>query len=318
MLQATKQPCRLIPTVLRYVESANADYLPADAFFIDPIRNDYDSLEDTSNVTIAGNTIAAASNGDGTLATLTFETVDYKPATVTLAEVYLVDTDGKQWEVTTQNGEVIEPPELDKKIFGDLNLDGVVNIEDLTIVKDNLGQRGQHIADVNGDHLVDIVDLVLVAGAFEGGAAAPVLHPEALEMFTTAEVQQWLSQAQHLNLTDATSQRGILFLVQLLTVLTPKETALLVNFPNPFNPETWIPYQLAKPAEVTITIYTANGQAIQRLALGHQHAGRYHNRSRAAYWDGKNQFGEPVASGVYFYTLTAGKFTATRKMLIRK
>ena len=96
------------------------------------------------------------------------------------------------------------------------------------------------------------------------------------------------------------------------------ETALLANYPNPFNPETWIPYQLSKDAEVSLTIYAVNGQIVRRLALGHQAAGMYQDRSRAAYWDGKNAFGEPVASGVYFYTLTAGDFTATRKMLIRK
>ncbi|MDE0423622.1 MAG: trypsin-like peptidase domain-containing protein [Candidatus Poribacteria bacterium] len=98
----------------------------------------------------------------------------------------------------------------------------------------------------------------------------------------------------------------------------PKETVLLTNYPNPFNPETWIPYQLAKPAEVTVTIYAADGKLVRRLALGHQPAGVYQSKSRAAYWDGKNDVGESVASGLYFYTLKAGEFTATRKMLIRK
>ena len=100
--------------------------------------------------------------------------------------------------------------------------------------------------------------------------------------------------------------------------LTPKETALLPNYPNPFNPETWIPYHLSKDAAVTLHIYAMNGTLVRTLTLGHQPAGIYQTRSRAAYWDGKNQFGEPVASGVYFYTLTAGDFTATRKMLIMK
>ena len=103
-----------------------------------------------------------------------------------------------------------------------------------------------------------------------------------------------------------------------ISVAAIREDALLVNFPNPFNPETWIPYQLSKPAEVTITIYAVDGQVVRRLALGHQAAGIYQTRSRAAYWDGRNEFGEPVASGLYFYTLTAGDFRATRKMLIRK
>ncbi len=103
-----------------------------------------------------------------------------------------------------------------------------------------------------------------------------------------------------------------------ILVTANRENALLANFPNPFNPETWIPYQLAKSADVTLHIYTVNGTLVRTLALGHQAAGMYQNRSGAAYWDGRNAFGEPVASGVYFYTLTAGDFTATRKMLIRK
>ena len=95
-------------------------------------------------------------------------------------------------------------------------------------------------------------------------------------------------------------------------------TSLLRNYPNPFNPETWIPYQLAAPAEVTLAIFGANGQLVRTLALGHQAAGVYATKSRAAYWDGRNNIGERVASGLYFYTLQAGAFTATGKMLIMK
>ncbi len=200
----------------------------------------------------------------------------------------------------------------------DVNGDGTVNITDLVLVASNLGKTGQNAADINGDGTVNITDLVLVAGALGTNAAAPSLHPDTLEILTATEVKQWLSAAQQFDLTDTTSQRGILFLQQLLIALTPKETALLANYPNPFNPETWIPYQLAKDAEVTLHIYAVNGTLVRMLTLGHQAAGMYQNRSRAAYWDGKNEFGEPVASGVYFYTLTAGDFTATRKALIRK
>ena len=98
----------------------------------------------------------------------------------------------------------------------------------------------------------------------------------------------------------------------------PNETALHPNYPNPFNPETWIPYQLSESADVTLTIYAVNGHVVRQLALGHQPAGMYQSRSRAAYWDGRNALDEPVASGVYFYTLEAGNFTSTRKMLIMK
>ena len=201
---------------------------------------------------------------------------------------------------------------------GDINGDGVVNIQDLVLVANAFGQTGQQPADVNGDGIVNIADLVKVAGAIGGDAAAPSAMPEALEFFSTAEVQQWLVETERLSFTDAMSQRGVRFLEQLLAALTPTETALLPNYPNPFNPETWLPYRLAELAEVTVRIYAATGSLIRMLALGHLPAGIYEGRSRAAYWDGRNALGEPVASGVYFYTLQAGEFSATRKMVIRK
>ena len=100
------------------------------------------------------------------------------------------------------------------------------------------------------------------------------------------------------------------------TALT--KTALLPNYPNPFNPETWIPYQLAKPANVTLTIYNVRGVKVRQLALGHRSAGIYYSRSHAAHWDGKNNLGEKVAGGVYFVKFKAGNYTKIRKMLIRK
>ena len=101
-------------------------------------------------------------------------------------------------------------------------------------------------------------------------------------------------------------------------VTLPDKNALLANYPNPFNPETWIPYQLVAPADVTLTIYAVDGKLVRTLALGQQPGGMYQSKSRAAYWDGRNEHNEPVASGLYFYTLTAGEFSATRKLLIRK
>ena len=98
-------------------------------------------------------------------------------------------------------------------------------------------------------------------------------------------------------------QQGIANLERLLALFIPEETALLHNYPNPFKPETGMPYQLT--AEVTLTVYAANGAVVRTLVLRHQPAGIYQTRTRAVYWDGKNQLGEKVASGVYFYTLTA-------------
>ena len=97
-----------------------------------------------------------------------------------------------------------------------------------------------------------------------------------------------------------------------------KRDALLQNFPNPFNPETWIPYQLGRPSEVVLTIYNTNGQVVRTLEVGLQPAAAYHNRESAVYWDGRNDVGEMVANGVYFCTLTAGDFSATLKMLVGK
>ena len=294
-------------TALRYVESANGDYLPAGAFFAPPVV-------DGNHVTLGATSLARPSNGDGTLATLTFEVIDVKESLLALSDVILTDSDGELLPYLATGGLVIEPPHVRE----DVNRDKVVNIQDLVQVATRLNQVWTGKEDVNQDRVVNIVDLVLVAGALGNAAAAPSVYPLALTMLNATDVQQWLFQAQSLNLTDATEQRGILFLEQLLVALTPKETALLQSYPNPFNPETWIPYQLSEPADVTLHIYAVDGIVVRTLALGHQSVGVYQGKSRAAYWDGKNGVGESVASGVYFYTLTAGDFTATRKMLIRK
>ncbi|RKU21634.1 hypothetical protein C6499_21800 [Candidatus Poribacteria bacterium] len=295
-------------SALRYVESANGDYLPSGAFFVPPVA-------EGNTVTLAASSLAGESNGDGTLATLTFEIVAIKASTVRLTNVLLTDGSGGSSVPEIENAEITEPPQLP----ADINQDGVVNIIDLTLVASNFGKTGSNDTDVNGDGVVNIIDLTLVAAAFGNTAAAPELWSRDLEIAPTrAAVEQWLSEARRLNLTDPTFQRGISVLGQLLAALTPKETALLPNYPNPFNPETWIPYQLAKSTEVTLTIYAVDGQVVRTLSLGHHPAGVYQSRSRAAYWDGRNQLGEPVSSGVYFYTLTAGDFSATRKMSITK
>ena len=297
-------------TAFRLVNFTEGDYLAAGGLF----------LRDGGffgEVTLVANTLEA-SNGAGTLATLAFEVIDFKASTLILSQVYLVDADGKRWEATTSNGAVTIPPEPTEETVGDINRDGVVDILDLTIVGARFGQRGHNSADLNGDGLVDIVDLVLVASKFGGEAAAPSLYPQAFKLLTAAEVRQWLSQAEQLALTDPTYLRGIAVLEQLHAALAPQETALLPNYPNPFNPETWIPYRLAEDALVTLIIYDQSGQIVRALDVGYQSAAFYETRSKAIYWDGRNEFGEGVASGVYFYHLSADDFSATRKMLILK
>lgn len=216
-------------------------------------------------------------------------------------------------------------------IPGDVNTDGVVNILDLVFIASYIGASNAANADLNGDGTVDTQDLVMVANAFGDIASAPSAHG-----LTAIQVEQWLRLAKRetsrpiqtvVSPQDFSYARGIQVLEQLRQSLIPKTTALLPNYPNPFNPETWIPYHLANASDVRVTIYDARGGVVRTLDLGHQAAGPYTSRRRAAYWDGRNDFGEPVASGVYFYTLStestrdsviAGDFTATRKMLIRK
>ena len=152
-----------------------------------------------------------------------------------------------------------------------------------------------------------------IKDADNNAQAAPSARPIALADYPPfkelpPEVQEYLLRyfGEFVSMTDATDWQ------------IPEQTSLLPNYPNPFNPETWIPYQLAEPADVTLTIYDIQGRVVRDLDLGHQRPGMYHGRTRAAHWDGRNTQGEPAASGVYFYTLKAGEFTATRKMLIRK
>ena len=204
-------------------------------------------------------------------------------------------------------------------ITADVNSDGSINVLDLVVIASELGNQGQNLAtDVNKDGVVNILDLILVAGMFNDAAAAPAAQPQVPETLTAVEVRQWLIDARSLEVKDPIMKRGIIMLEQLLIALTPKETELLANYPNPFNPETWIPYRLAEDAFVTLTIYNGSGQVVRTLDVGHRIASAYESQSKAIHWNGRNDVGERVASGVYFYHLSAGDFSATRKMLILK
>ena len=216
-------------------------------------------------------------------------------------------------------------PNLDGEMYlrvkpvnpADVNGDGVVNILDLVVVAQAFGKDGLQ-GDVNGDGVVNVFDLVQVAGAIGAGSAAPSAYSLDASIISAADVERWLAGAQGLGAGDVNFQRGIRFLEGLLAALTPKETTLLPNYPNPFNPETWIPYRLAREAEVAITIYDTKGTPVRQLALGNQAAGYYAERGKAAYWDGRNEDGEAVASGIYIYQFRAGDYAASRRMVIVK
>ena len=203
----------------------------------------------------------------------------------------------------------------------DINDDGIVDIRDLVLVSNNFGEETptHPKVDVNTDGNVNILDLLLVAAHF-GESSTPAspstranINAEHFDL-----VEQWLTEAHLTNNGSLPFQQGIAALERLIDTATPTETALLPNYPNPFNPETWIPYDLAEDSEVDIHIYNLRGESVRRLAPGFQGAGTYRTRSRAVYWDGRNAVGEPVASGIYFYTLHASKIKATRQMVILK
>ena len=210
----------------------------------------------------------------------------------------------------------------------DVNADGVVDILDLTAVAQGIDAAGGGLNQLSlWEVEVALLAAVDQAAALEAIAGAPMGFGTSQNLLSGSvayrNVATALSDARHLATGDVPLRKGLAVLSELLHLLAemgaiPETTTLLPNYPNPFNPETWIPYHLAKAAVVVVSIYNINGTVVRQLALGHQPAGVYTSRGRAAYWDGKNNHGEPVASGVYFYTLTAGEFSATRKLMIRK
>lgn len=212
------------------------------------------------------------------------------------------------------------PVSLRPSRIADVNEDGSVSILDLILVARDFERNkpSNPLTDVNGDGRVNILDLNFVARSMDTTIPAAPTALISDNQISPVIIRAWIAQAHVENDGSLVFGQGIANLERLLASLMPRETQLFTNYPNPFNPETWIPYQLAGAADVQIRIYATNGALVRTLDLGQQAPGIYQQRSRAAYWNGKNEIGEFVASGVYFYTLTAGDFTATRKMLIRK
>ena len=217
--------------------------------------------------------------------------------------------------------ELQDPITIPQTLPWDINDDGIVDIQDLITVSNNFDiVPPEHPkVDVNKDGRVDLIDLLLVAAHFgeSSNSAAPSISKPLVAQHIPL-IDAWLTEARLVDDGSDIFRQGIATLEHLINTDGPTETALLPNYPNPFNPETWIPYDLAEDAEVHIDIYNLKGESVRRLSLGFQTAGTYRTSSRAAYWDGRNTVGEPVASGIYFYTFQAGQFKATRQMVILK
>ena len=200
----------------------------------------------------------------------------------------------------------------------DVNGDGSVDNADAGLVADALGTSNTKY-DVNGDGTVNFLDLLLVFdNRDDGAAAAPTIV--GMQM-TAAQVDILQEQIDLLIATgdrSPSAMRTLIYLQQLIATARPEKTQLLANYPNPFNPETWIPYELATDTTVKITIYNTQGVVIRTLELGHQSSGYYTGRDQAAYWDGRNALGEQVASGIYFYQFETDTMSSVRKMVILK
>ena len=197
----------------------------------------------------------------------------------------------------------------------DINDDGNVDTEDETAV------------DVNRDNTRDINDLRFVFDYLDRpvNLGAPLLTPETApleaSMLEQIEADGVRVQLQILRMTNDGSRnyrQTLVFLQAILAAIQPNQTLLLANYPNPFNPETWIPYILGQDSYVRITIYDAQGAIVRRLELGYRSEGYYTTRGRAAHWDGRNDVGERVASGIYFYQLETENVSLLRKMVILK
>ena len=195
---------------------------------------------------------------------------------------------------------------------GDVNRDGQVTVADLILVAAQLDKRvpAGTAEDVNGDGIVNMLDLLVVTQTIDSPAAPVAVGIEAVEA--------WIAQGRLEDDGSVAFRQGIENLQALLRSLIPEQTTLLPNYPNPFNPETWIPYNLAEPADVQLTIYNTEGAVVRQFDLGHQRVGYYADRSKAVYWDGRNATGESVASGTYFYHLRAGEYSQTRRLVILK
>ena len=211
---------------------------------------------------------------------------------------------------------------------GDVNQDGSVNVLDIILVAQNLGQKSPSNprVDVNKDGQVNVLDLVFVAERLgEKVVSAAPYQVDTIKSGTSSPgdiivVRRALRELEAVPEKSHNVKITIQFLHAWLENAnrSVSETRLLPNYPNPFNPETWIPYQLAKAADVSVTIYDVSGHLVRTISVGFKPVGYYLTRERAAYWDGRNEIGESVSSGVYFIQFLSGDFAATRRIVVVK
>ena len=223
---------------------------------------------------------------------------------------------------TLETNVIINGRDQDPKLIGDVNGDGPVNIFDLVMVAGQFGQIGNGLqADVNNDGQINIFDLVIVANNFGlGQAAASPSMVEQVQLTTEQkrQIESAITQLKSQLVLTSPEEIALNLLKSIHPERLPTEPQLFPNYPNPFNPETWIPFGLPQDTNVSLTIYDMTGHQIRKIDVGHTLAGRYVTKDQSIYWDGRTETGEFVSSSTYFYQINAGDYHATRKMVILK
>ena len=196
-------------------------------------------------------------------------------------------------------------------IEGSLNSNGLpIETDQFKVSLKNVTTGAIHSGTISDSQFkLTVVDAVSAKVASVG---------DVLEVSVETGNKQYGVESQRHTVSQTDVSTSLLRLPELVTYEIPAETALLANYPNPFNPETWVPFRLAADSNVQLTIYDASGSMVRQIDIGFKSAAVYESRDRAIYWNGRNASGEIVASGVYFYTLEAGDYVSTRKMLILK
>ncbi|HGJ66968.1 TPA: T9SS type A sorting domain-containing protein [bacterium] len=250
-------------------------------------------------------------SGTGMLASIMFNAVAVGETSVSFDNALLANIIGNSIQFGLRDLKVLV---LNFAVY-DINKDGIVNILDFVEMKADSN------ADVNGDKVIDILDIIASMGLERDPSIWDVNGDGIVDIqdFIIVRTQNGVS-------ADANGD-GVVDILDVVYVLSgssasplmePLTNALGASFPNPCNPESWIPFKLAESSDVVIKIYNSIGQLVKTIDLGYKNSGNYASRENAAYWDGMNEYGERVPSGVYFYNIKAGNFSATKKMIVLK
>jgi Ca2+-binding EF-hand superfamily protein len=250
-------------------------------------------------------------SGTGVLATIIFDAVGTGESLISFQNVSLTNVLEKAIQPALREAKAVV------RDFGlyDFNKDGVVDILDFIEMKPD----GK--ADVNGDGVIDILDLVADMGPGRDLSIWDVNGDGVVD------IQDFIIIRNENGADPDANGDGVVDILDIVYILNsieaspnmePKANGLGEIFPNPMNPEAWIPFKLASDSEVAIRIFNSRGQLVRKIDLGYKHLGSYVTRATAAYWDGMNENGEQVPSGIYFYNIKAGNFTATKKMVVMK